>query len=83
MITRLRLHHQKKSVDYNLNSLGRSRRQGVNFDVNGVMNELFGWEKQKLCFTKVKCGHIQETSCLRLIQRKGQVQLGVIHRAVV
>lgn len=53
MITRLRLHDQKRSVDHHLNSLGRSRRQGVSFDVNGVMNELFGWENRSSVLAKL------------------------------
>lgn len=52
-----------------LNSLGRSKRQGANFDVTGVMNELVGWENQELSFSKINlevvvlypCRYVQET----------------------
>lgn len=51
--TRLRLHDQKVNQDpKNSNSLGRTKRKGVNFDVTVVLNGLVGWEIQELSFNK-------------------------------
>lgn len=44
IITRLRLHDQKKSVDHHLNNICRSRKQDFLFYVSSDLKYLFGWK---------------------------------------
>lgn len=67
MIRKRQLLINYDSQDFN--SLGRTKRQSINVDINIVMNGFLGWENQDFSFSKVKLEVVEMTGTAECNQR--------------